>query len=750
MQITAESKSQLAKLMASENLTVQHRKTSTAYFIPKERVLVCPIWQDMAGDLYDLCMGHEVGHALYTPVEGWHNAASNKGKNYKHFLNIVEDARIEKKIKRKYPGLTRQFASAYKKLTDRDFFGIKDRLMPLTFIDRINLETKVGQYVNVDFHNDIERQLLAEVNALETWNDVVRVTDKIWEYSKSEQKELMQDWYKDQPTDFDFGEDDYTDEETSNFGDDDFESEEVEDGNSEHQGTQSFDDEGEEDDENGSGQDGVKDSVPTESDTFQPRAETDENYRRNELSLLDDSSKEYVYVEVPSSVNLKQIITPASRVHKLMIEFYKDYKGETLDVVTDNLLTNFKQKNDRYISLLAKEFEMRKAASKFAKAKISNTGDIDINKIYKYKIDDAIFKKMMRVPKGKSHGLVLLLDKSGSMSENMGSSVEQIMILASFCRRVNIPFVVYGFGNAMDARKLDFPEEDVFSNDWLRGQFSRKPREIFLKPVFLREYLSSNMGAAEFQRSLKSLLLFKSSFDESGRYNRMPYPPSESLSNTPLTESIFALKEIIVEFRKKNNLDIVNTVIVHDGDADAIRHMHVDGMRNGTMVSPESTNCFLVDRKNKFETKVVNCHDGLRAASMEWLTKVTGAKVYGFFITENNLRGLRGIIETKYQTDELAEIEKVQDRYERNRKLQDYSDKYAKLLRKEKLLECKKSGYANFFLIPGGDDLKVSEDTLNVNGKVTSGKLANAFMKMNKSRKINRVLVSKFIGGIAV
>ena len=82
--------------------------------------------------------------------------------------------------------------------------------------------------------------------------------------------------------------------------------------------------------------------------------------------------------------------------------------------------------------------------------------------------------------------------------------------------------------------------------------------------------------------------------------------------------------------------------------------------------------------------------------------------------------------------------------------MQEYSDKYAKLLRKEKLLECKRPGYANFFLIPGGDDLKVADDTLNVNGKVTSGKLANAFMKMNKSRKINRVLVSKFIGGIAV
>ena len=749
MQITAESKSQLAKLMASENLTVQHRKTSTAYFLPKERVLVCPIWQDMAGDLYDLCMGHEVGHALYTPVEGWHNAASNKGKNYKHFLNIVEDARIEKKIKRKYPGLIRQFASAYKKLTDRDFFGIRDRVMPLTFIDRINLETKVGQYLNVDFHNDTERQLIAEVNALETWDDVVRVTDKIWEYSKSEQKEMMEEFYKNQPT-YEDGDDGF-DDESLNFGDEDFESEEGDDGNSDEQGNQSFDDAGEEDEQKGSGQsDEVKDSDPTESDKFQPRAETDENYRRNELKLLDDSSKEYVYVNVPASVNLKQIITPASRVHQLMMEFYKDYRTESLDIVTDSLYKTFRQKNDRYISLLAKEFEMRKAASKFAKAKVSNTGDIDINKIYKYQIDDTIFRKMMRVPKGKSHGLVLLLDKSGSMSENMASSVEQVMILASFCRKVNIPFVVYGFGNALDARKLDFPDENVYSNEWLQGQFSKKSGEIYLKPVFLREYLSSNMGAAEFQKSLKSLLLFKSSFESSGRYSRLPYPPSESLSNTPLIESIFALKEIVVEFRKKHNLDIVNTVIVHDGDADAIRHMHADGMRSGTMITPETTNCFLVDRKNKFETKIVNCHDGLRAASMDWLTKVTGAKVYGFFITETNLRGLRGVIETRYQTDEWAEIEKIQDRWERSRKLGEYADKYAKLLRKEKLLECKRPGYANFFLIPGGDDLKVSDDTLNVNGKVTSGKLANAFMKMNKSRKINRVLVSKFIGGIAV
>jgi hypothetical protein len=32
----------------------------------------------MSGELYDLLMGHEVGHALYTPVEGWHDAVNHR------------------------------------------------------------------------------------------------------------------------------------------------------------------------------------------------------------------------------------------------------------------------------------------------------------------------------------------------------------------------------------------------------------------------------------------------------------------------------------------------------------------------------------------------------------------------------------------------------------------------------------------------------------------------------------------------
>ena len=65
--VNKETKNQLAKLLASENLTVEHKKVSTASFDTKNRVLTLPIWKDTSSDLYDLLIGHEVGHALFTP-----------------------------------------------------------------------------------------------------------------------------------------------------------------------------------------------------------------------------------------------------------------------------------------------------------------------------------------------------------------------------------------------------------------------------------------------------------------------------------------------------------------------------------------------------------------------------------------------------------------------------------------------------------------------------------------------------------
>ena len=188
------TKSMLAKLLASENITVEHGNYQTASMDVKNRVLRLPIWKEMSGSLYDLMVLHEVGHALYTPEDGWHESASDKGSGYKSFLNVVEDARIERKIKDKYPGGRKAFTEGYLDLIAKDFFGIKGLdLNTLNLIDRINLYFKIGIHdVNMIIPFDVEEEKFVEMTRVaETFEDVVNVCEKILEYieSKSDKEE---------------------------------------------------------------------------------------------------------------------------------------------------------------------------------------------------------------------------------------------------------------------------------------------------------------------------------------------------------------------------------------------------------------------------------------------------------------------------------------------------------------------------------------------------------------------------------
>ena len=108
-----EAKSNLARLMATENLVVEERNVPTAYFDIKSRILTVPILNgNLSNYLYDLLLGHEVGHALETPATGWHDSIFDHKVN-KDILNVCEDVRIEKKIKRKFPGLKVSFIRGY-------------------------------------------------------------------------------------------------------------------------------------------------------------------------------------------------------------------------------------------------------------------------------------------------------------------------------------------------------------------------------------------------------------------------------------------------------------------------------------------------------------------------------------------------------------------------------------------------------------------------------------------------------------
>ena len=115
-----EIKSQLAKLLATEDLIVEHRSVETASFNVQTRVLTLPNWERASNDVYDALVAHEVGHALYTPDIEWFKTLEIPPS----FVNIVEDVRIEKLMKRRYAGLAKTFRRGYNELSDNDFFEV--------------------------------------------------------------------------------------------------------------------------------------------------------------------------------------------------------------------------------------------------------------------------------------------------------------------------------------------------------------------------------------------------------------------------------------------------------------------------------------------------------------------------------------------------------------------------------------------------------------------------------------------------
>ena len=115
-----EIKSTLAKLLATEDLIVEHKNVETAQFNVQSRVLTLPNWEKASEGIFDMLVCHEVGHALYTPDRDW-----TEGRVLSQsFINIVEDARIEKLMKRRYEGESKTFFNAYNELSDIDFFEI--------------------------------------------------------------------------------------------------------------------------------------------------------------------------------------------------------------------------------------------------------------------------------------------------------------------------------------------------------------------------------------------------------------------------------------------------------------------------------------------------------------------------------------------------------------------------------------------------------------------------------------------------
>ena len=168
MPVQHEVKSQLAKLLATEDLVVEHKHVETAQFNVHTRVLILPLWDKASHDVYDMLVGHEVGHALFTPDEwDWEDRIPAQ------FVNVVEDARIEKLMKRKYMGLAKSFYKGYSELHSKDFFQIDgEDLNNFNLADRANLFFKIGSFLSLAF-STTEKPIINLIHDCETFEDTL-------------------------------------------------------------------------------------------------------------------------------------------------------------------------------------------------------------------------------------------------------------------------------------------------------------------------------------------------------------------------------------------------------------------------------------------------------------------------------------------------------------------------------------------------------------------------------------------------
>ena len=780
-----EQKSLLAKLMAAENISVEHKKIPTAAFDVKNRVLYLPILKWKPGsDTYDLFCAHEVGHALWTPEDGWHSSVNKKGKGYKSFLNVVEDARIEKKIKRKFAGARKHMLKGYEELMNEDFFGLRKMGMDvndLGLIDRINLYTKAGTNYGIEFSEE-EREWVEKIMRTETFEDVVEVCDALYDYCKENESETDNS-YGNFSDEFGEGDDSEMDDLDISLpsgegdGSEEEESEkdkpgvsssegEGEDGNSEEEDSKDSNNESGLDCENskdsgaGSGEEGGTDG---NFDDYEPESKTDDNFRNNEIELVSDDAKPYKYVNIPHDIPLENVIVDFTSLYKEYEFHYANdadrygSSGETQIAAATEKFNDFRSKNKKVVEYLAKEFEMKKAAKDHARAATANSGILDSERLHTYKYNEHLFKKLTVIPDGKNHGLLMFVDWSGSMSRNMKGTIEQMMVLVMFCKRVNIPFDVYAFsdsyGNYVDGGRKGVDEDGI-----LEGKNGTVYGNMIVRQFNLLNLFSSKMRAKQLRDAYIYMTAtaehFTSNYSYGFRRDEVITIPSRmTLGGTPLDSSLIMGFSIMRDFMKRNPVDVINSIYLTDGESHSCNEMWTTPYeckyRDGRMSSRgnfdvRGENVVLRDpisKKQHLCTRDSNRYS--RGVLTENLVKfqreVFDINIVNFFLVQkmkkwdiiDMIDDMKAAGDTTYTSNE------------------DY-EKFARKFRKDKyMISPEGRGFNELYTILGGKHLEVSEEKLEVAEDASVAQMARAFKKFSSGKLEKRKLLSRFIDMVA-
>ena len=745
--VNRATKDILAKCMAMEDLRVIHDgNAETAYFDTENRVLCLPIWENMSNSTYDMLVGHEVSHALHTPTEGWQDfIGDGKGSRIRHmFLNIVEDARIERLIKDKFPGIRRDFATAYGELHTQDLFELKSRTIDINMplIDRLNLHFKLGLFglETIPFADD-EQQYVTRMADTVTFEDVIALAQELYEKHadelEDEDDQQPQSGSQSESGDGD-GESQEGSQSGSQSGDDEDDSQSGSESGDGNEDTGSVnrggDDSGQsQDDDTDDGnsaesQDG--DSQETgdtpsglDYDDYKSgvgqAGSTQNSYEKGVDNLRDSNSKSYEYHTIPT-MKIENCVIDYKEVASIwdahQTEMKDKHNGRYLEqyikCATENNVKcqEFLTRTKSTVANMVQQFQMKQAADADKRTEIAKTGILDTVSMINYRWSEDIFMKNEVHADGKNHGIVMYIDWSGSMCNIISDTVEQLLILTEFCQKVNIPFDVYAF-SSKNHSSLDYVTDENGNNveSGNHQHIEHDDRSVMRPHGFsLIQFLSSDMKSNEYKQAVQRLYHCGQELRGYGS----AVPSQFQMGCTPLNEAIMCAIQQVPAFQAKHGVQIVNTVFLTDGDG------HSMGARDGW----DNDKSIVHDPRTRKDYEVSKDHSGETNAYLQILQERTGTNLIGIRLMAS--KSIKCLQYRYFDEQDMTEA--------------------AKSWKTHNFVAVDGQGYDKLFIVRG--NLQVETEALeNLSEDASYAKIKNAFMKGANNQKSSRVIATQMV-----
>ena len=387
---------------------------------------------------------------------------------------------------------------------------------------------------------------------------------------------------------------------------------------------------------------------------------------------------------------------------------------------------------------MAQQFELKKAATSFKKSRISKTGKLNEDKLWAYKITEDLFHQTQIVPQGKNHGILMFVDMSGSMHRQMKGTLEQMETMAMFCRRVNIPFDVYGFSDS-GYRATEHTKEqlvDELTAEGGRGNFS------------FAHLLSSKSNTVQWNESMAYLQVMKKGYERSRYYTDLTdgcYVYIDNrffrLGGTPLVSAMTLAPQLAKRFQKNYNVEKLTTIVLTDGDptddityiADPDEERHYSRWDESKFVIKDGAATYSIPSDNDRYTN--NRRENM-VLLLEYYKKVTGSVLINFHLLDDNSR--RGF-EQEYSKNNFC-----------NKVSRGYipEDEWKETLARKFMRVEDDFGYSARFLIKGKGELEIKDEELEVKS-TKKGDLLRGFRKFQKGKTTQRVFLNQIIELVA-